>query len=297
MPSTVLITGGAGALGLALAPLLVERGQNVRLLDVRRPDSDLADGVEMLEGDVRDATDVARAMDGVDVLVHAAAWHGIHLRGHPAEDFWSLNVDGTFVVYEAAARAGVDRAVFSSTMGVYGASSARPEGAPAVRVHEDLPLSPTDIYGLSKVLGENTAAFYHRHRGLRGVALRYGMFVPEPFVRYGVRLLYGGVHEADVATAVLAAIDSLGAEPERPFRAYNIHSPLPFDDRDEQALVDDPMSVLARHWPGSPALLDANGGELWGPVNAWYDISRARDELGWRPRHDFGTFLEELRGA
>lgn len=295
MPSTVLITGGAGALALAVAPLLVDRSDRVRLLDVRRPDGPVPEGVETIEGDVREPRDVNAAMDGADVLIHAAAWHGIHLRDHPAEDFWSLNVDGTFVVYEAAARAGVGRAIFSSTMGVYGGSSARAEGEPAVRLHEDLPLLPGDVYGLSKVLGEETAAFYHRSRGIRGVALRYGMFVPEPFVRYGVRLLYGGVDERDVASAVVAAIDILEAEPDRPFREYNVHSPLPFDDADAADLADDPRSVLVRHWPDAPALLDAAGGELWGPVNAWYDISRTRRELGWQPRHDFGTFLDELR--
>lgn len=298
MSSSVLITGGAGALARALAPLLVERGDRVRLLDVRRPDDPVSEGVEVVIGDVRSPADVGAAIDGVEVVVHAAAWHGIHLRDHPAEDFWALNVDGTFVVYEAAADQGVNRAIFSSTMGVYGESSSRADGAPAIRVHEDLPRLPGDIYGLSKVLGEETAAFYHRSRGVRGVALRYGMFVPEPFVKYGVRLLYGGVDERDVASAVLAAIDTLGAQPDRPFRAYNVHSPLPFDDGDATALAADPTTVLARHWPGAPALLDRAGhGELR-PVNAWYDVSRAQRELGWQPRYDFGTFIDALhKGA
>src|SRR5829696_6749855 len=122
MPSTVLITGGAGSLGLALAPILTGRGDTVRLLDVRRPDDPLPAGVEFADGDIRRRSDVEAAMDGVDVLIHAAAWHGIHLRDHPPEDFWSLNVDGTFAVYEAAVRAGVKKAIFSSTMGVYGES-------------------------------------------------------------------------------------------------------------------------------------------------------------------------------
>jgi UDP-glucose 4-epimerase len=297
MPSTVLITGGAGALARVLAPVIAERGDAVRLLDVRRPDEPVPAGAEIVVGDVRRQRDVEAAMDGVDVLVHTAAWHGIHLADHPAQDFWSLNVDGTFVVYEAAAHAGVGRAIFSSTMGVYGESSARAEGAPAVRVHEDLPRLPRDIYGLSKVVGEETVAYYHRSRGVRGVALRYGMFVPEPFLRYGVRLLYGGVDERDVASAVVAALDVLDAEPDRPFRAYNVHSPLPFDGDDASDMVNDPMTVLARHWPDAPTLLERADAEMWGPVNAWYDVSRSRRELGWQPRYDFGAFVEALRNG
>jgi UDP-glucose 4-epimerase len=297
MASTVLITGGAGALARVLAPVLAERGDTVRLLDVRRPDDPVPAGAEIVVGDIRQQRDVVAAMDGVDVLVHAAAWHGIHLEDHPAEDFWSLNVDGTFVIYEAAAHRGVGRAIFSSTMGVYGESSSRADGAPAVRVHEDLPRLPSDIYGLSKVVGEETAAYFHRSRGLRGVALRYGMFVPEPFLRFGVRLLYGGVDERDVASAVVAAIDVLDAESDRPFRAYNVHSPLPFDEADAADLADDPMTVLARHWPDAPTLLERAGAELWGPVNAWYDVSQARRELGWQPRYDFGAFVEALRNG
>jgi UDP-glucose 4-epimerase len=241
MTSDVLVTGGAGALGLALAPVLAARG-SVRLFDVRRPEVSLPAGVEFIVGDVRERGDIETALDGVEVLVHAAAWHGIHLRDHPPEDFWSLNVDGTFVVYEAAARAGVTKAVFASTMGVYGESAGR-DGERAVRVHEDLPRLPSDVYGVSKVVGEDTAAFYHRARAVRGVALRFGMFVPEPFLRYGVRLLYGGVDERDIVSAVVAAIDVLDAQPGRAFRAYNIHSQLPYEDHDALALTSDPMSV------------------------------------------------------
>lgn len=294
MPPTILITGGAGTLGQAVTPLLLGRGCNVRLLDVRRPERAGA-GIDFVPGDVRRTDDVERAMDGVDAVVHSAAWHGVHLRDHPPRDFWSLNVDGTFVVYETAARLGVSRAVFSSTMGVYGDAARRPPEAPAIRVHENLPSMPTDIYGLSKVLGEETAALYHRSRGVRGIALRYGMFVPEPFLRYGVRLLYGGVDHRDVATAVVAALDTLEAEPDRPFRAYNIHSPVPYDERDAAHLAHEPARVLERHWAGARALLEAHGAELWGPVDAWYEVGRARHELHWRPRYDFGTFLDALR--
>ncbi|MDQ3881114.1 MAG: NAD(P)-dependent oxidoreductase [Chloroflexota bacterium] len=299
MPSgdLVLVTGGSGTLGRALTPVLRGAGYRVRLLDVAGSSDAAApqrDGVEAMVGDVRDPAVVTSAVDGVACVVHAAAWHGIHLRDHPADDFWSLNVEGTFRLYEAAAAAGIRRAVFSSTMGVYGESRRPDENGGAVRVHEDLALLPGDVYGLSKVLGEEMAAYYHRARGVSGVALRYGMFVPEPFGHYGIRLLYGGVDERDVAAAVLAAIRRAEAG-DRPFRAYNVESALPYTEADAATLRSDPMSVLRRHWPDAPDLLDRAGLAPWGPINEWFDVSRAAEELGWRPRYNFDEFLDGLR--
>jgi nucleoside-diphosphate-sugar epimerase len=289
----VLITGGAGTLGRALAPLLTGEGYRVRALDVS-PAAATAPGVDYVTGDLRDPEVVARAVAGVDCVVHAAAWHGIHLRDHPATDFWELNVEGTFRLYEAAAAAGVTRAVFSSTMGVYGESRRPAEGGDAVRVHEDLPLLPADVYGLSKVLGEEMARYYHRARGIHGVALRYGMFVPEPFGHYGIRLLYGGVDERDVAAAVLASIRCVEAG-DSEFQSFNVESALPYTETDAADLRTDPLAVIGRHWPDGPDLLGAAGLAPWGPVNEWYDIGRARAELGWRPRYNFDQFLEGLR--
>jgi UDP-glucose 4-epimerase len=76
-----------------------------------------------------------------------------------------------------------------------------------------------------------------------------------------------------------------------------VHSPLPYDEVDAPLLTRDPMAVVARHWPEAPAMLDAAGAELWGPVRAWYDVGRAERELGWRARYDFGAFVNALRAG
>jgi nucleoside-diphosphate-sugar epimerase len=299
--ATVLVTGGAGTLGRAVAPLLLEQGFGVRLLDVAPVE---VPGADSIEGDVRERRDVERAMAGVHALIHTAAWHGIHLANHSAAEFWSLNVEGTRVVYQAALQAGVRRAVFSSTMGVYGESRRVAPDSPAVRVHEGLRLLPGDVYGLSKVIGEELAAYHHRATGLKGIALRYGMFVPVPFAHYGVRLLYGGVDERDVAAAVVASLRRL-ERGDTPFGAYNIESALPFTDADGVHMATDPLAAVARYWPDAPELLARLGPGRWNdpdepggaltPINEVFEIDRARRDLDWEPRYNFDQFLDGLR--
>ena len=150
--------------------------------------------MDAVKGDVRNTADVRAAIEGNDLVVHTAAIHGIHLANHSAQQFYDLNVTGTFNVWQAAAEAKVKGVVFSSTMGVYGESRRSASVDEAIRVTEDLPLQPGDIYAWTKVSARRCAATTCATTA-NPVGMRYGMFVPEPFFRYGIRLLYGGVHE------------------------------------------------------------------------------------------------------
>lgn len=292
MTDLVLVTGAAGTLGSALLPMLLDEGHDVRAVDLQVPSTAGAD-IDWLAVDLRDADAVAAATRGVTLAVHGAAWHGIHLADHPPRDFWELNVDGTFNLYEACAANGTRAVVFSSTMGVYGKAGVPAEGSGAIRIHERLVPQPTDIYGASKLVGEELGAMYARSRGVAGAALRYGMFVPEPFGHYGVRMLYGGVDERDVAKAVIAALERSDAG--LPYAAYNIMSSLPFTPGDADELRTDLMAVVRRHWPDAEPLMERAEAVPWGPVNNWYDISLAERDLGWRPRWNFTEFLAAVR--
>lgn len=293
MADRILVTGAAGTLGRAVLPRLLAAGYQALASDVRPIDAPA--GVETLELDVRDRDAVHRAMRGVVGVIHAVAWHGIHLADHPPSDFWDLNATATFDVLQAALDHGTRAVVLSSTMGVYG-SSRRPETAgPAVRIHEDLPLEPTDAYGMTKVVAEELSRAYAR-RGVAGVALRYGMFVPEPVDREGIRFLYGGVDEDDVAAANVMALQQLLDGPaDRHLGAFNVESAVPWQAADGHLLRADPLAVIGRHWPEAPSLLAAAGVVPWGPITEYYDISRAADVLGWRPSRGFATYLDDLR--
>lgn len=289
----ILVTGAAGTLGQAVLPRLLASGYQVIASDVRSVAA--PEGVEAVVLDVRDGDAVRRAMHGVVGVLHSAAWHGIHLRDHPPSDFWDLNAAGTFNVLQAALDHGTRAVVLSSTMGVYG-SSRRPEtGGPAVRIHEGLPLEPTDVYGLTKGIAEELSRGYAR-RGVAGVALRYGMFVPEPADREGIRFLYGGVSKDDVAVAnVLALKRLLDGPADLHLGTINIESAVPWQPDDGYLLREDPQAVIARYWPDGPSLLADAGAALWGPIDEYYDIRRASEVLGWRPLRNFTEYLADLR--
>ena len=287
----ILVTGAAGTLGSVAIPRLVSRGHDVVAIDLRRGSADCA----WILADVRDSAAVSAATEHADLVVHAAAFHGIHLAERSRREFYELNVTGTFNVWEAAVEHGVRGVLFSSTMGVYGETRKPADDRDVVFLDEELSLQPADVYGWTKVVGEELCRFHARTDGVASIALRFGMFVPEPFFRYGIRLLYGGVHEDDVADAVVAAVDRLATSGSG-FEALNVQSPLPFTPDDAAALRDDPIGVLDRHWPGASDLLGSRGVHHLQPLTEVFPIARLEAALGTRPSHDFGTWLRDLEG-
>jgi len=178
MTTRYLITGGAGFLGVNLARFLLTRGHAVTSLDIADFDyPDLAGRVRAVRGDVRVRADVDRAMEGAEVVVHAAA----ALPLYPRDVIFSTDVGGTRLVLDAALRRGVDRVVHISSTAVYGV----PDRGPLL---EDDPLAGVGPYGEAKVVAERLCR-EHRERGLCVTILRPKSFVgPE---RLGIfSLLY-----------------------------------------------------------------------------------------------------------
>ncbi len=285
----IVVTGAAGTLGRVLLPRLVDAGHTPVAVDIRRGSQD----VEWHTIDLRDADAVAGVVIGADLIVHGAALHGIHLADHSAREFYDLNVTGTFNVWDAAVAHGVRGVVFSSTMGVYGETRRPASDDDVVFLREDMPLRPGDVYGWTKVVGEELARYHLIEHGIASVAMRFGMFVPEPFFRYGIRLLYGGVHEDDVADAVMSAIDALGARSMK-HEAFNVEAPLPFTTDDAAELRRDPLAAVERHWPGAADLLRSRGVKALKPVTEIFALDRLEERLEFRPRHDFGAWLTNL---
>jgi len=145
-----LVTGASGFLGWHVAHLLAERGHRVRALC--RPTSQLRElDVERVTGDLRDPDSLGRAVVGCELVFHVAADYRLWSKD-PAE-LYSSNVEGTRNVLDAAARAGVERVVYTSTVGCIGMPAGRSGD-------EQTPVSIADMaghYKRSKWLAEQVA--------------------------------------------------------------------------------------------------------------------------------------------
>lgn len=286
----VLITGAGGNLGRVLAPALAETGHEPILMDYRK----LETSYRFIQGDVTDKHVVYKAIEGADVIVHAAALHGIHLSKYSREDFWKLNIEATHHVYEAAQQFGIRKVLLCSTMGVYGESVKTPEVGFAV-VTEDLPTLPSDFYGLSKTLCEEIAKFYSRAHGIRTIAYRLGMFVPEKPIRYGFRLLKGGVDDRDVAQAFMRGLENQTIA----FDAFNIMSEVPFSNEQFLQWRQEPKALLESQFPGISDLVNQNGEHIEEVLNLWghvyWSVKKAKDLLGYQPKFNFPEFYDALK--
>ncbi|MXX25715.1 MAG: NAD-dependent epimerase/dehydratase family protein [Caldilineaceae bacterium SB0668_bin_21] len=173
---TCLVTGGAGFLGINLVRYLRERGIQVVSLDVAPFDYPESDSVKVLDGDIRDVEVVRAAMEGVDLVVHAAA----ALPLYSAEEIFSTDVDGIRNVLEAAYDSGIDRLIHISSTAVYGIPDHHP-------LKEDDRLHGVGPYGEAKIAAEEICQEF-RERGMCVPIIRPKSFVgPE---RLGVFALF-----------------------------------------------------------------------------------------------------------
>lgn len=166
-----LVTGGAGFIGSNVVHKLLADGQQVRVLDNffsgRRENlADVADRIDLIEGDLRNRNDVTKAVSGVRYILHFGAIPSV-IRS--VEDPWSsndVNINGTLNLLLAARDAGVERLVFSSSSSVYG-------DTPVLPKQEDMTPTPLSPYALHKLAGEHYCRMFFKLYGLKTCALRY----------------------------------------------------------------------------------------------------------------------------
>ncbi len=225
---TALVTGATGFVGSAIARLLLERGESVRVL--ARPGSDRRNlkglDLEVAEGDLGDPASLERALRGCRALFHAAADYRLWVP--KPEEIYQANVEGTRRLMELAGETGVERIVYTSSVATLGID---PGGAPA---NEDTPVTQDDMIGhykRSKFLAEREVDTLVREAGLPAVIVNPSTPVgprdikPTPTGRMIVEAAAGRmpayvdtglnvVHVDDVAAGHLLAFDK-GAAGER----------------------------------------------------------------------------------
>jgi UDP-glucose 4-epimerase len=291
----VLVTGGAGFIGSHVADALVARGDEVVVLDDLSSGKreNVPAGARFVEGDIREPQEELFADTRPEVCFHLAAQADVRVSVAQPDHDAGINVLGTVQLLQAGLPLGT-QLVFSSTGGaIYGECD-----GPAPEDAERRPLSP---YGVSKLAGEEYLAAYNRLYGTRHVSLRYGnVYGPrqDPHGEAGVvaiflsRLAEGKrarifgdgwqtrdyVFVGDVARATLAAAERDGG-------VYNVGTGR------ETSVIE--LLELCQRVAGTelePEFATARAGELQRSV---LDISRAVDELGWRPERSLEDGLRD----
>lgn len=278
----ILLTGGSGDLGSLLVANLMKLGHTPVNLDVTSP---RISGGEFIKGSITDREVLTRAMTDADIVVHIAAWHGIHeSQGTKTpEDFHELNVAGTSNVLEAAANANVKKFIFISSTSVDNQDS---------------------IYGRTKIIGEEMVQNYVERYGMQAIILRPRAFIPswnrtvyKNFSEWANWFMRGAVHVEDVKRAVLKSIDrltskiSMGENPS----VFVIDGAYEYTREDlENWDKEGQGSTFKKYYPDDYEIA-VKAGLNPAMKPKILDITKAREVIGYEPRYSLKTLLSELR--
>ncbi|MBM4457627.1 MAG: NAD(P)-dependent oxidoreductase [Chloroflexi bacterium] len=281
----ILVTGAAGNSNQVLVPMLLNAGHTVIALDVVAMPYDC----ECVRTSVLDDHALVKYARGADLVVHAAgtADHA-HPRTPQVPDayygWWEMSAESTHHLYRSALYADVAKIIFLSSQEYY--SYAHGPGV----IDEEYPASrpAKNYYDLCKVISEDIARYYAARHGIRSIVLRPGNFtgLPEP----GPDFLGNRLRREDVAQMEFRCLDY---EPEDGFEAFNVMAGNPFQPEDLPDLMERPMELIERYYPGAKALMAANN-SVWEGTNRLRTIRKAERKLGYRPEFTFERYLEKL---
>jgi len=305
----VLVTGGTGFTGTALVKRLIDEGHDVVALDYKEGlqcDALRSHGAEIVIRSVTDREAVERSMEGVEFVFHlAAAFRELDV---PHSFYDEVNVGGTRIVLETAGRYGVRKFVYCSTCGVHGNVDHPP-------ANEDAPIHPADYYQRTKYEAE-ALLMNETRKGMETVILRpaaiYGPGDPERFfmifkrVAKGTfpmfgngRTLYHPLYIDNLIDAFLLCMRPGVGNGRTYLIADKTYYPIEEIVKAVASALDIPVRIP--HFPMLPLVVLGHVVEAickpfgvtppifprrvdWYRQNRAFDISRARNELGYVPR-------------
>jgi nucleoside-diphosphate-sugar epimerase len=275
----ILLTGGNGDLGKALSPRLLASGMAVSSLD---PSAEAIPDVTQIQGSILDRDLVRNATTNADLIVHIAAWHGFHAftGSKSSSEFWDLNMTGTFNLLDACVASKTRKLVFISSSSV-----------------DEWP----EMYGVTKLLGEELCRSYAERDGLQVISLRPRAFIPwwntavykskEEWAQWFAR---GAIHIDDVAESVYLSCLKLLQSDQPLFETLALDGKQDFSAKDlERWRVFGAREFLKSKFPYFEALIDSASFIPTEPPT-YKDISRARDVLGFDPKYGFHELLSEM---
>ena len=240
--------------------------------EVRRVDVNCPNEPNTMRADVRSQEDMERAVDGVDVVVHMAAYHGGYVPQPTDETRFDVNVVGTFRVFQACLKKDVRRVVWGSSIAA---------------------LRRDDIYCITKVIGEDLCDYYHEKHGFQIAMMRYGAFTSCDLITYGRRLLERGVDQRDTVEATVRAVNILG-EGRPLFGRYIVTPSYAYTVEELRRFGELWQDILARQDPAYVDLIQRYGIGI-PPCLRPLDLSSTARDIDFTPRYNFDTFLAELK--
>ena len=288
----VLVTGGGGFIGSNLVRALIERGDEVRVLDNfstgNRANLEGLD-IEVVEGELRSYERVHNAVRGTEIVFHLGALGSVPRSVQDPLTSSAVNVEGTLNVLLAARDEGVRRVVYSSSSSVYGPRRELP-------VTEDMPPDPISPYGVAKLAAERYCVSFSRvYESFESVVVRYfNVFGPRqsPFSQYAAVIplfvtaidagepitIYGDgeqrrdfTYVANVVDGTIRAAEAAGANG----RIFNVAASAPVTVNTVAAAIGEVLGKPVEKTFAPPRVGDIR--------DSWADVTAAREVLGWEP--------------
>ncbi len=298
MSKKCLVTGGAGFVGSNLVDMLIERGDEVVIIDnlSNGKKENINPKAKFVLADIRNLDEIKDNFTGIDYVFHLAALARVQPSIEDPVGYNEANVSGTLNVLLCAKNAGVKKVVYSASSSAYGDQKVMP-------LVETMPAHPISPYGLQKYIGELYCRMFYDVYKLPTVSLRYfnvygkrqptegaytlvlGIFTRQRLNNEPLTIVGDGEQKRDYTSVIdVAKANILAAESDNVGQGEVINI-----GRGNNFSVNEVADMMGGQKVSLPARLEPN--------ETLADNSRAKELLGWVPSVDLPEWLKEYKSG